>query len=307
MAKKSQQKEDTKDKTDKDVDIDDDRAKRIAGLTNEAKNCPICLVLVSNRSLTDTCLHEFCYECLHEWSANKNRCPVCRQIYHNIIHNIKSGNQYDSEVVPEVHINEMATVVRNIFLVLRLSAVFNNSLVLKMRAINELEDINKEINNITNGKQKSNQKLKKLRENANTLQTTIEKLNEDLNEVQQLMDNDNSNEEQILALLSHREENIQHIYDMINILWPIDPTDDRNEPQNAIEANIVSHHSMPSLQTVVGLSVAEESDSISESDDKSKGHENKRKRRNDCNHSKDHSNGNNNSGGQSQSKRKRKQ
>ena len=31
-------------------------------------NCSICLGKLKERSLTDLCLHEFCYSCLLQWS-----------------------------------------------------------------------------------------------------------------------------------------------------------------------------------------------------------------------------------------------
>jgi hypothetical protein len=39
--------------------------------------CPICLSRVQERAFTESCLHEFCFSCIEEWSRDHNRCPVC--------------------------------------------------------------------------------------------------------------------------------------------------------------------------------------------------------------------------------------
>ena len=31
-------------------------------------NCAICLCKLNNKSFTDSCLHQFCFKCLLEWS-----------------------------------------------------------------------------------------------------------------------------------------------------------------------------------------------------------------------------------------------
>ncbi|XP_054160573.1 uncharacterized protein LOC128958695 [Oppia nitens] len=64
-------------------------------------DCPVCLNRVQNRAYTNRCLHEFCYSCIKEWSQQHNRCPVCRGVYSNILHNIRSKEDYDIEVVEE--------------------------------------------------------------------------------------------------------------------------------------------------------------------------------------------------------------
>ena len=75
--------------------------KRIIDSNKVVKECPICLAVVSNRSLTDTCLHEYCFECLKEWSVNHNRCPVCRSIYRYIVFNILSEEVFERLPVEE--------------------------------------------------------------------------------------------------------------------------------------------------------------------------------------------------------------
>ncbi len=62
---------------------------------NEDGICPICHNQITNRALTDTCLHQFCFECIRQWSRTRNECPFCRNVYHNITHNIRSETSFD--------------------------------------------------------------------------------------------------------------------------------------------------------------------------------------------------------------------
>ncbi|CAH1773274.1 unnamed protein product [Owenia fusiformis] len=57
--------------------------------------CSICLSEVTNKSFTDSCFHEFCFICLKEWSKVKAVCPLCKQQFKSIIHNVKSNNDYE--------------------------------------------------------------------------------------------------------------------------------------------------------------------------------------------------------------------
>ncbi|KAL8605871.1 hypothetical protein ACOMHN_040515 [Nucella lapillus] len=58
-------------------------------------NCAICLGQLENKSFTDSCFHMFCFVCLQEWSKVKAECPLCKQPFKSIIHNVKSYNNYD--------------------------------------------------------------------------------------------------------------------------------------------------------------------------------------------------------------------
>ncbi len=62
---------------------------------NEDRICRICLNQINNRALTDTCLHQFCFECIRQWSRTRNECPFCRNVYHNITYNIRSETSFD--------------------------------------------------------------------------------------------------------------------------------------------------------------------------------------------------------------------
>ncbi|XP_067629985.1 E3 ubiquitin-protein ligase Topors [Eurosta solidaginis] len=58
-------------------------------------NCAICLGRCKNKCFTDSCMHQFCFKCLCEWSKVKPECPLCKQIFKSIIHNVKSIHQFE--------------------------------------------------------------------------------------------------------------------------------------------------------------------------------------------------------------------
>ncbi|TMW42532.1 hypothetical protein DOY81_012386, partial [Sarcophaga bullata] len=58
-------------------------------------NCAICLGRCKNKCFTDSCMHQFCFKCLCEWSKVKPECPLCKQTFKSIIHNVKSIHQFE--------------------------------------------------------------------------------------------------------------------------------------------------------------------------------------------------------------------
>ncbi|CAH1116788.1 unnamed protein product [Phaedon cochleariae] len=62
-------------------------------------NCAICLGTFSNKCFSDSCMHQFCFKCLLEWSKIKPECPLCKQPFTRIIHNVKSNEEYDEHVI----------------------------------------------------------------------------------------------------------------------------------------------------------------------------------------------------------------
>ena len=65
------------------------------GSESPEPNCSICLGKLENRSFTDSCFHTFCFTCLLEWSKVKAVCPLCKQPFKSIIHNVRSIEDYD--------------------------------------------------------------------------------------------------------------------------------------------------------------------------------------------------------------------
>lgn len=64
-------------------------------------NCAICLGTCTNKCFSDSCMHQFCFKCLLEWSKIKAVCPLCKQPFTSIIHNVKSNNEYDEHFIEQ--------------------------------------------------------------------------------------------------------------------------------------------------------------------------------------------------------------
>ncbi|XP_021914738.1 uncharacterized protein LOC110827411 isoform X2 [Zootermopsis nevadensis] len=62
--------------------------------------CAVCLGTRQNPCFSDGCLHEFCFECLRQWSQEKPECPLCKTRFRSIIHNIRSEDDYDVYELP---------------------------------------------------------------------------------------------------------------------------------------------------------------------------------------------------------------
>ncbi|KOC68567.1 E3 ubiquitin-protein ligase Topors [Habropoda laboriosa] len=79
---------------------------RSEGAVSPPPNCSICLGKLVNTSFTDSCLHQFCFTCLLQWSKIKTECPLCKQTFKSIIHNVRSEEDYD-----QYHVSrELATL-----------------------------------------------------------------------------------------------------------------------------------------------------------------------------------------------------
>ena len=71
------------------------RSDRGDGCSSPPPNCSICLGKLINKCFTDNCLHQFCFTCLLQWSKIKTECPLCKQTFKSIIHNVRSEGDYD--------------------------------------------------------------------------------------------------------------------------------------------------------------------------------------------------------------------
>lgn len=58
--------------TDADATTDEESQREAAG--SPPPNCAICLGKVSSKCFTDSCMHQFCFSCLLEWSKVSLRC-----------------------------------------------------------------------------------------------------------------------------------------------------------------------------------------------------------------------------------------
>ena len=80
-----------------------DNSERNSNLASPPPNCSICLGKLINTSFTDSCLHQFCFTCLLQWSKIKTECPLCKQTFKSIIHNVRSEEDYDQYNVQITH------------------------------------------------------------------------------------------------------------------------------------------------------------------------------------------------------------
>ncbi|XP_013149699.1 PREDICTED: E3 ubiquitin-protein ligase Topors-like [Papilio polytes] len=103
------------------VKSDDSSPRHESGRGSPPPNCAICLGTCRNNSFTDSCLHQFCFKCLLTWSKVKPECPLCKQTFRSIIHNVRSNHQYEEYMVEQrqteeaterIDINTLATTRR---------------------------------------------------------------------------------------------------------------------------------------------------------------------------------------------------
>ncbi|CAG4954327.1 unnamed protein product [Colias eurytheme] len=86
---------------DSSVKSDDSSPPNESGRSSPPPNCAICLGTCKNKSFTDSCLHQFCFKCLLTWSKVKAECPLCKQNFKSIIHNVRSNHQYEQYMVEQ--------------------------------------------------------------------------------------------------------------------------------------------------------------------------------------------------------------
>lgn len=55
--------------------------------------CSICLSDIENKCRSNGCGHEFCLQCLLQWTQTRIDCPVCRQTFTSIRHNFQSEDK----------------------------------------------------------------------------------------------------------------------------------------------------------------------------------------------------------------------
>ncbi|XP_068626275.1 E3 ubiquitin-protein ligase Topors-like [Battus philenor] len=83
------------------IKSDDSSPQHGSGRGSPPPNCAICLGTCRNKSFTDSCLHQFCFKCLLTWSKVKAECPLCKQNFRSIIHNVRSNHQYEEYMVEQ--------------------------------------------------------------------------------------------------------------------------------------------------------------------------------------------------------------
>ncbi|CAH2102223.1 unnamed protein product [Euphydryas editha] len=89
------------------IKSDDSSPRQDGGRSSPPPKCAICLGTCRNKSFTDSCLHQFCFKCLLTWSKVKAECPLCKQNFRSIIHNVQSNHQYEEYMVEQRQTEEI--------------------------------------------------------------------------------------------------------------------------------------------------------------------------------------------------------
>ena len=69
--------------------------------------CAICLFVITDRALLESCAHEFCRVCLLEWSKLSRDCPLCRRQFNCVQTN--SGKLAIPAILPLSNTTSMTT------------------------------------------------------------------------------------------------------------------------------------------------------------------------------------------------------
>jgi len=67
------------------------------------EKCAICLNAIKHLASINGCSHQFCYDCIKQWSESALRCPLCQKEYKTLQHK-KLDNPncvFESEVLPQ--------------------------------------------------------------------------------------------------------------------------------------------------------------------------------------------------------------
>ena len=108
---------------------------------SEENLCPICLNQIKDKIIL-SCKHEFCFICLNEWSNKNNRCPMCRQLFQNLINDntdyINYTNYANFEEEEELELQIEFTLLGkycNILIIIKLFKTLCLEFLLKMAAV----------------------------------------------------------------------------------------------------------------------------------------------------------------------------
>lgn len=56
--------------------------------------CAICMGPVVQLALTNSCLHQFCFDCIAQWTTIAPECPLCRNEYQTVLCDIRTADEY---------------------------------------------------------------------------------------------------------------------------------------------------------------------------------------------------------------------
>eukprot|EP01117_Protostelium_nocturnum_P014101 TRINITY_DN5321_c2_g2_i2.p1 TRINITY_DN5321_c2_g2~~TRINITY_DN5321_c2_g2_i2.p1 ORF type:complete len:364 (+),score=134.11 TRINITY_DN5321_c2_g2_i2:229-1320(+) len=91
------------DEEDETIDKQEEKVKEEKEEEEEEEyKCSICLQRKENEAFADQCFHSFCFLCIFQWShmGSSPRCPLCKQEFFSLIHNVKSSSEYKRFFLP---------------------------------------------------------------------------------------------------------------------------------------------------------------------------------------------------------------
>ncbi len=185
---------------------EDKRSMSQSKRSSDANKCPICLNFIINRSLTDTCFHEFCFNCINEWSLQHNRCPSCRQIYRNILFNIVSAEIFERMPVNASEDEGIDDILYRIVLFIQLMAIRNRTIQERDTIVRELQVLNRRL------ERSKARNTNRIREEIQDLEKERERLEAHINRLE--LSAREVNPTQMNAFVNHQNNDINENNEM---------------------------------------------------------------------------------------------
>lgn len=72
------------------------------GVDTATATCSICLdeVDIKDKAVFKNCMHEYHYDCISQWLARKQQCPLCKAAVVSVLHGIQSDGTYQERELP---------------------------------------------------------------------------------------------------------------------------------------------------------------------------------------------------------------
>ena len=209
--------------------------------------CPICLNPITNRSVLDACLHEFCYECISSWSQQHNHCPTCRTPYHYIMHNIISDNDFEMLPVYEPEPVQLLTGAEGNPMLRML--IFFQLAAMRQSLVTQRATLDNRISNLRNSLDET--VTNKDTEREQSLRNQLERVENQLNELNNNLDRIRTTVSDLLGrerAFNHFERELLAIQDTRTNHYNSPP----NHANNGYHSNASSNNS--SLEVMIGNS-----------------------------------------------------
>ena len=102
----SNNKKNEKDKQEKSKKLIKNTENKEMKLSLDAE-CAICCNIIEELANPDGCNHDFCKDCLFDWTQKSNTCPICKTVYNNVF-------IYDKGIKKQLTINQVRDELENL-------------------------------------------------------------------------------------------------------------------------------------------------------------------------------------------------